>query len=1400
MASKRRNMFYRNKKREMTEIGGGSSAEQPLSHEEVVHTTTEAASAEAPQPTSAQQDNPPQYVPHYVCGDILFCLQDIQSQKDGELHVFPFSPASCSRRTTTEIERALVRIKDNVADDFSCRLDASWVFVPNSDTDFVELGTLFSGGSDGVVVSICNYHVEGPGFDSLRGQSWSGRNGNNGSSGGGRYPTTEALAELVSQMRDVNRRLQPFMDVYYELMRDDPQLENPLGAKTRMVVVIVPDDHAIGPEFDSLRGQSWLKARLPSRPVSQAEAQRLFSRVSEMMHLMAHAYHALSDVMCNLSQPPPRFLRCRPVLIQHSAVLQTGIPIQAPSDYYLFTNGGLDSVVVSMSDYHARVRFPETSVLIPNVWLKPISINLHQNEGLTPERCTSDEEVKQAVKEAVAGFYEEGILRLISRHVAGDYERQVTARSIVREQEWTLVAQINLSASSSMSSSNQSAASNGGTESGEASVGGGGSSGSEERPSGEGAESGEGGAAGGATPSSEDSSASAQAQPSVQTSGPGNFEFYMDMSPGSVTFGSVQSSAASSRSEPTGDSLGGEGGPLKTSLAGRQSALSSWSEGMSFTAHPSLRRMSRNTMESPLEQSYAIEKLNTRVYLTWPVVSPLSSLILTVLGPVFIFNGTGEDGAAAIAGPFPWGTAPPPEFIQTIMQALAGQMLGGTLGASGGISMATGDGGARGGAAADNGGGARSGGGAGADNGSGARSGGATDNGGGASGGGTASSTTNSQARGNTATHPTTSTQTRSTSRPHVHFTPGIQGSLFVAPYLTVEGCADYLVQARLPFQRPGNLARVSCMGGQTFFDPFLPCNSHHICGSTAGRRRANLGTAAATPASSGGASAQETPPPQQEAAPPPPPPPPPPPAQSTSSSSDSFPAATNNSTGEPVRDISQLFNRIVGAIETQVGGDGRQSSGSAGGSGGSVGGSGASPTFTFQLRGVRPFLPTGQTFSSRRPPSPVTAFVRAPGGRSLFTDVFETIERELVDKGQMEAVQDGLRRLVMPLIRTRMNNEIDMANTMKSINAQMRLLFESFVDVPMREDVDVVASLSQLNRISLPSLVMVILSCHNSFGRGITTKDDNQAKEVQTNGLRARYSSLHGAVGVKQDGCDTSYDPNRAPPKTAITRNRFRARDDGPRRHAFVQLAIYARSVVAILRHCCLNGASGCDAIFATLTRHLMAEVPQTMQEWVEREVVGRLRRMMDSTVDDMPISQHIVYRMAPPATNQQQPASPPPQPMETEERPPAVVVADQQDESPLPDVIIGAEPWHNTLPPDWVPIITRDRERQRRGAVQGPLSEAYLTGMPTKRRKLVAAAKPHGTLATVISESMASAIGAAGITGGEGIAEAAGCDPGLRAAYRQEVRSSVETTLRSHPDYAPDKYPNAAKYFQSK
>lgn len=49
--------------------------------------------------------------------------------------------------------------------------------------------------------------------------------------------------------------------------------------------------------------------------------------------------------------------------------------------------------------------------------------------------------------------------------------------------------------------------------------------------------------------------------------------------------------------------------------------------------------------------------------------------------------------------------------------------------------------------------------------------------------------------------------------------------------------------------------------------------------------------------------------------------------------------------------------------------------------------------------------------------------------------------------------------------------------------------------------------------------------------------------------------------------------------------------------------------------------------------------------------------------------------------------------------------------------------------LPQEWVPIIQQDIQSQRKVKPQPPLSDAYLSGMPAKRRK-VGLPLPEGPL----------------------------------------------------------------------
>ncbi|CAL7944886.1 unnamed protein product [Xylocopa violacea] len=103
-------------------------------------------------------------------------------------------------------------------------------------------------------------------------------------------PRPPQLAELLELLLHTQYRLRPHLERYRKLMHDDPALA-PWG---RRVV----------------------------------ENQAFVDGISECLHYMSHAFHALSDIIVDMSQQPPRNLRCRPIIIQHSAILQPGIPIQ----------------------------------------------------------------------------------------------------------------------------------------------------------------------------------------------------------------------------------------------------------------------------------------------------------------------------------------------------------------------------------------------------------------------------------------------------------------------------------------------------------------------------------------------------------------------------------------------------------------------------------------------------------------------------------------------------------------------------------------------------------------------------------------------------------------------------------------------------------------------------------------------------------------------------------------------------------------------------------------------------------------------------------------------------------------------------------------------------------------
>lgn len=160
------------------------------------------------------------------------------------------------------------------------------------------------------------------------------------------------------------------------------------------------------------------------------------------------------------------------------------------------------------------------------------------------------------------------------------------------------------------------------------------------------------------------------------------------------------------------------------------------------------------------------------------------------------------------------------------------------------------------------------------------------------------------------------------------------------------------------------------------------------------------------------------------------------------------------------------------------------------------------------------------------------------------------------------------------------------------------------------------------------------------------------------------------------------------------------------------------------------------------------------------------------------------------------------------------------KKDEEPLPSVVVGSEPWHTHLPPTWLPTITRDIARQRRQNPQSPFSDSYISGMSSKRRKLIAETKPPSDIPSLISDGVRQAFHSSNINPAsvfssnanvasgnstndapatlDELASTISEDSAVHRAFCETMKSSVRERLAKDPDYDPKRFPNCSKYFE--
>ncbi|XP_066598979.1 large proline-rich protein bag6-A isoform X2 [Prorops nasuta] len=265
---------------------------------------------------------------------------------------------------------------------------------------------------------------------------------------------------------------------------------------------------------------------------------------------------------------------------------------------------------------------------------------------------------------------------------------------------------------------------------------------------------------------------------------------------------------------------------------------------------------------------------------------------------------------------------------------------------------------------------------------------------------------------------------------------------------------------------------------------------------------------------------------------------------------------------------------------------------------------------------------------------------------------------------------------------------------------------------------------------------------------------------------------------------------------------------------------------ICAVLRHSLRGGQAGLEALVSRflylilqsemLNSHPIQEylISGLMEEF--HDYLVRVARLSDSDIQRLLIYKEIPVQQPPTPSvsiSQSLATQSEPEPMETdpvEEKPNSESSLALEDDGE----IVETFPGHEVLPSDWVPIIARDgrrqcRQLQMRAMTTGGVatfSDAYLGGLPSKRRKLIEQQKPrllvsptpnHSAITASMERLVREGVSRAGVEEIEGAAVAVGADPAVRRAFGQAIRDCINPTCQA-PDFPdPLRFPNATKYF---
>ena len=155
---------------------------------------------------------------------------------------------------------------------------------------------------------------------------------------------------------------------------------------------------------------------------------------------------------------------------------------------------------------------------------------------------------------------------------------------------------------------------------------------------------------------------------------------------------------------------------------------------------------------------------------------------------------------------------------------------------------------------------------------------------------------------------------------------------------------------------------------------------------------------------------------------------------------------------------------------------------------------------------------------------------------------------------------------------------------------------------------------------------------------------------------------------------------------------------------------------------------------------------------------------------------------------TSQPQPAAQDNEPMEVSDTPNVLAeIPPENQESVFPPSLLsvpviapaadGAAADLAGIPSSWIPIISRDQSAPVPRS--NPYSDAYLSGQPSKRRKLNADSKPHGDMTRMLQQSLQEAVDQTGLQpalGATAVADQVAANTAVQDSLENMIRDTVQ------------------------